>query len=116
MLLIVEIILRIAGVGHSNSPTDADPVLNWVHPKNYLYKMYSPSREFGGYKVYFDSCGRRSQLQGVARGKLKSTMSVVLLGDSFVEALQVPYDSSAVGILSAQYPRTQVLNYGVTGY
>jgi lysophospholipase L1-like esterase len=116
MLLIVEIVLRIAGMGYSNSPTDADPVFNWVHPKNYLYKMYSPLREFGGYEVYFDSFGRRSQLPRIARQKPKSIATVAILGDSFVEALQVPYDSSTVGILSNRFPGTDVLNYGVTGY
>ena len=103
-------------MGYSNSPADADPVYNWVHPKNYQYRIYTPSREFGGYKVYFDSCGRRSQLPEAAEKEPRSTLLVAFLGDSFVEALQVPYDSSFVGILSADYPNTAMLNYGVTGY
>lgn len=115
LLLVVEIVLRIMGYGYSNSPADPDPVLHHVHPADYFYKVYTPGGEFGDFTVYYDSLRRRSPLPGnMKTDSAKKTVAV--LGDSFVEALQVPYDSSFVGLLARRFPDTRFLNYGVTGY
>ena len=116
LLAIVEIIFRLLGWGYNNSPADRDSVLCYVHPSNYLYKSYSPSEEFGDHMIYFDSLGRRSQLPGVAKRRSTASKKIVFLGDSFTEALQVPYDSSFIGLLAAKYDDVEFLNYGVTGY
>ena len=117
LLVILEIVLRLLGYGYNNSPADPDPVLHHVHPANYLYKLYTPGEEFGNFMVYYDSLGRRSQLPGLAgKGSTKINKTVAFFGDSFVEALQVPYDSSFIGLLSKKFSDARFLNYGVTGY
>ncbi len=116
LLFIVEACLRFLGKDYGNSPADADPVVNYVHPANYYYKMFTPSGEFGGYSIYFDSLGRRAQVPDRALRLSRDAPCVVFLGDSFTEALQVPYDSSFIGILSNRFPYASLLNYGVTGY
>lgn len=115
LLFLLEAVLRLWGRDYGNSPADADPYLNWVHPRDYRFTSFSPSGEFGGFPVYFDREGRRAPLPEQAMPKV-ITKSVWMLGDSFTEALQVPYDSSFAGRLAATAPHTLVLNYGVTGY
>ena len=78
--------------------------------------MFTPSGEFGGFQIYFDSLGRRSQLPEQSSKEIRPKPQFAFLGDSFTEALQVPYDSSFIGILANTYPDAQMLNYGVTGY
>jgi len=116
MLIPIELALRFFHLGYSNAPVDADHVVNWKHPVDYRYTMFTPSGEFGGFPVYFDSLGRRNQLPEKAKHRDASDSTIVFLGDSFVEALQVPYDSSFVGILSNRFPKVSFLDYGVTGY
>lgn len=116
LLLIMEVYLRFLGKDYGNSPADADPVVNYVHPANYYYKMFTPSGEFGGYSIYFDSLRRRAQVPELAIHRPGTAPNIVFLGDSFTEALQVPYDSSFIGILSTRFPQAAFLNYGVTGY
>lgn len=116
LLLIVEVILRLTGSGYSNSPTDADHTLNWVHPANYEYKLFGITGEFQDFIVYFDSLHRRNQVPAKAIAHPPGTKQIAFLGDSFVEALQVPYDSCFVGLLADQYRDISFLNYGVTGY
>lgn len=116
LLLFVELGLRVLHLGYSNCPVDADHVLNWRHPFNYRYKMFTPSGEFGGFPVYFDSLGRRAQVPELAPEHSLSDSSIVFLGDSFVEGIQVPYDSTFIGLLAARFPHVSFLNYGVTGY
>lgn len=116
LLLLLELSLRLLYRNDGNSPVNPDPVLNWVHLKNYRYTMFTPSGEFGGFDVYIDSMGRRASLPEKAIPRSSSTAPYVFLGDSFTEALQVPYDSSFIGVLSQQFPNETFLNYGVTGY
>ena len=116
LLAITELTLRILGYGYNNSPADPDPVLHHVHPANYLYKLYTPGGEFGDYMVYYDSLGRRSDLPEKIPTIQTNIRTVAFFGDSFVEALQVPYDSSFTGLLAKKFPGTNMLNYGVTGY
>lgn len=115
LLFLLEALFRLNGKDYGNSPADADPYLNWVHPRDYRFTSFSPSGEFGGFSVYYDKEGRRAPLPEQAMQKAIAK-SVWLLGDSFTEALQVPYDSSFAGRLAAAAPHTLVLNYGVTGY
>lgn len=116
LLGLLEIVLRVWGRGYNNAPVDSDPVLDWVHPNDYAYTSYGPSGEFGNFTVYFDSLGRRSQLPQKASPRPPGSQTIAFIGDSFVEALQVPYDSSFTGRLAARYPGISFVNYGVTGY
>lgn len=116
LLLVLELALRVLYRNDGNSPANPDPVLNWVHLSNYRYTMFTPSGEFGGFEVYLDSLGRRAQLPEKTVSSNSNMASYIFLGDSFTEALQVPYDSCFTGILSRQFVNDRFLNYGVTGY
>ena len=116
LLLVLELVLRVINKNDGNSPVDPDPVLNWVHLTNYRYTMFTPSGEFGGFPIYLDSLGRRAQLPEKVGSNRSAKAPYIFLGDSFTEALQVPYDSCFTGILSRQSPNQLFLNHGVTGY
>jgi lysophospholipase L1-like esterase len=116
LLALVELGLRMAGKDYGNVPTNADPRLNWVHPRDYRYTVFSTTGEFGGHTVYFDSVGRRAALPGQSPALPSSAPTLLFLGDSFTEAIQMPYDSCFTGRLAKSLTGTRVLNYGVTGY
>lgn len=116
LLLLAEIVLRMLGYGYSNSPADPDPYLHHVHPPAHLYRSYTPGGEFGDFMIYYDSLGRRSPVPGTAAQPPSTNAGIVFTGDSFVEALQVPYEQSFTGLLAKAYPDKHIINYGVTGY
>jgi len=41
-LVIVEIMLRILGIGYGNAPLINDPVFHHIHPKSYSFKSHDP--------------------------------------------------------------------------
>lgn len=92
--------------------------LGWAHPPN--GDLLFERQEFR-IPVHFSSAGLRDREYPFR--KPPGTVRVAWLGDSFVEALQVPFDSSAVkrleAALNAAAPpgvRFEVLNFGVSGY
>ncbi|HYE55354.1 MAG TPA: hypothetical protein VD996_10935, partial [Chitinophagaceae bacterium] len=116
LLLLTELVLRVLGYGYSNSPADADPYLHHVHPRDHLFKCYTPGGEFGDFMVYYDTLGRRTMPPDPLKQKPRPMNSIVFMGDSFVEGLQVPYDQSFIGLIEKKLYRYRFLNYGVTGY
>jgi lysophospholipase L1-like esterase len=94
------------------------PRLGWTHKPN-ADIVYERS-EFR-IPVHFSSAGLRDGEYAFA--KPAATARLVYLGDSFVEAVQVPFDSCAEERLEAQLRRQppdarrwEVLNFGVSGY
>jgi len=92
--------------------------LGWTHKPNadIVYE-----RDEFRIPVHFSSVGLRDREYPFA--KPAATGRIVFLGDSFVEAVQVPFDSSAAERLEMrllkQPPggrRWEVLNFGVAGY
>lgn len=111
-----ELALRATQFGFLNAPTVSDPVVHHVHPRDYFFRSYDPGGEFGGHLIRYDGEGRRVDLSatGAAGGP---EVRLALMGDSFVEAVQVPYEQSIAGLLQeAMSGRAVVRNYGVTGY
>ena len=113
-----ELALRVANMGFGNSPMEPDPFLHHVHPRNYQFVQQHPSGELGGFQIEYDEEGR------VFRGKeaapviaAAATCRVALMGDSFTEGGQVPFDKTFAGILErAGREKCAVRNYGVRSY
>ncbi len=112
---VLEVGLRILGIGYGNSPLNADPDLHHVHPKDYCFLSHTPSKEFGGFQVCYDQEGYRV---GEAPGELPNSgqRRIAFLGDSFTEALQVEWKDSFVGLFEANAEVSAVRNFGVSSY
>ena len=119
-VLVAEAALRVSGMGFGNSPMESDQFLNHVHPKNYSFVQQHPSGELGGFEIEYDSEGRvfrGSRSAPVAPPGQPQPCRVALMGDSFTEGGQVPFDKSFAGILeSAARDRCEVRNYGTRSY
>jgi hypothetical protein len=86
--LAAEILLRLLGVTHGVAPVDPHPVVHHWHPSNLRYQAWSPTGEYGGFWVHLNGAGM------VTSRELAPTPEpgIVLLGDSFVEGMNVPED------------------------
>lgn len=116
-LFCAEMMLRCFKVGYGNAPLVSDPVLHHAHPKNYTYLAYAPSGEYGGFLVHYDSEGFASDPQGYSSNSGRAQARIAFMGDSFVEAGQVPFRSSFVGLVSELIKRNGIVkNYGVSSY
>lgn len=107
-LVLIEVLLRVFGLGYQNRPLEPHPVLHHVHPKSYLYRSH-----FGGHEVYYDHNGLVSDPDGKA--EKVGDCRIAFLGDSFTESRQVPYTQSFVGLLDKR-TNCIVRNYGVASY
>jgi hypothetical protein len=72
-----------------------------------------------GHDVSFNSAGLRDREHAVA--KEPGVFRILLLGDSFMEALQVPFDSSTPSLLERELTRragrpVEVINAGTSGW
>ena len=110
--------LRVVGIGYGHSPIVSDAVMHHVHPKDYRFLAHKPSGEYGGFPVYYDDEGRvsdperRFQFDPSAHRRI-----IAVLGDSHVEALQVPYGRSFVGLLNeGSADDVLFLNFAVSSY
>lgn len=116
--VVVEVGLRVAGMGFGNSPMEPDPFLHHVHPKSYRFIQQHPSGELGGFEIEYNAEGRVYRGGGDAPesgGRLPCR--VALMGDSFTEAGQVPFAASFAGLLEhAARGTCDVRNYGVRSY
>jgi len=117
-LVVAEVILRVLGLGYGNAPLVSDPLLHHAHERNYHFLAHTPSGEFGGYEVYFDVEGRIADPQRrLVYDPSRHHRPVAFMGDSLVEALQVPYAATFVGLLNRNArPDVFVTNFGVAGY
>lgn len=115
LLGVMEIVLRIFGLNYGNCPLNRDPLLHHTHPKDYTYLSYDIRGEFGGFKVRFDSQGRRTKLDTLKSIEKKS--EIWFLGDSYTEACQVCWEETYVGMVESKIePKRLAVNYGVSGY
>ena len=104
-------------MGYGNSPHLSHPILHHVRPSNYVYQAYSLSGEYGGHQVYFDEKGHRNYLPNNSPEKGIYTDRIAVLGDSFVEAIELPYEQTLSGILDLSSKlHVQFKNYGCSSY
>ncbi len=116
-LLIAEGVLRLAGISIPNFH-QPDPVLGASLRPNAEGWWTKEGKAF----VRINASGRRD----VDRPKTKppGTFRIAVLGDSYAEALQVPYEKSISGVLESELngrppapgTRFEVFNFGVSGY
>ena len=115
----VEVTLRAMGMGFGNSPMEPDPALHHVHPRNYRFVQQHPSGELGGFAIEYDAEGRvfRGSKAAPIGPRPPAACRVALMGDSFTEGGQVPFDASFAGKLEEAGRSTcEVRNYGVRSY
>jgi lysophospholipase L1-like esterase len=115
-LVVAEIVLRVFDIGYGTAPLESDPVLHHVHPRSYEFRVHQVSGEYGGHLVRYDEQGRTCDPDHPAVDASRAAYRVAFLGDSYVEATQVPYADSFVGRLQAGAPNAALRNYGVSSY
>lgn len=109
--------LRVLQRGYGNAPLNSDPVLHHVHPNHYTFRVHSPSEEFGGHLVRYDEKGQTVDPHAPPVDPAQAAYRIAFLGDSYVEATQVPYARSFVGRLQELAgPGACLRNYGVSSY
>lgn len=115
-VVLAEVSLRVMNMGFGNSPMEPDSVLHHVHPKSYSFIQQHPSGELGGFEIEYNDDGRVYRGRATARPEPATGCRVALMGDSFVEAGQVPFAQSFSGLLEAAAPKCAVRDYGTRSY
>src|SRR4029079_10707424 len=118
-LLALEVGLRVLGLG-SDAFMQPDPWCGWVHVPGRHGSVESEDRSLGRQMpITIDSLGLRDVER--RREKPPGTYRVVLIGDSYVEDQQVPFDSCLSRRLERRLAGTggrqvEVWNCGVSGW
>ena len=113
-LAVIELILRVTSLGYLGIPVEGHPVLHHVNPANLEFSTYDLRGEVDETLVIYDEYGFR--VPDRSHEYLKDKESVVFLGDSFVEASEVEYWDSFVGLFAKAHADKSVYNMGVTSY
>jgi hypothetical protein len=112
-----EMTLRMLHIGYGNAPLVSDPILNHIHPKNYEFRSHTPSGEYGGFVVKYDAEGLVVDPNEHRPSNAPTAYRWAFMGDSCVEAGQVPYRESFVGRLNTALQGNAIVrNYGVSSY
>ncbi len=88
-----------------------DPLLGWSNKPD-VWGIYK--RDEFAYKVSINSYGMRQK--SISKIKKKGIYRIAILGDSFVWGIGVDNDHRVTESLERILPRTEVLNFGVSGY
>jgi lysophospholipase L1-like esterase len=117
-LVLCELWLHHKQLGYGRIPLIADPVLHHVHEPGYQYTYNDLAGEISPHRVFYNADGLVSGSSGGSNDALEDRpFRVAFVGDSFVEASQVSYEDSFVGILEERAgERAWVRNYGVSSY
>lgn len=113
-LAAIELILRVTSLGYLGIPVEGHPVLHHVNPANLEFSTYDLRGEVDETMVIYDEYGFR--VPDRSHEYLKDKESVVFLGDSFVEASEVEYWDSFVGLFAKAHADKSVYNMGVSSY
>jgi hypothetical protein len=113
-LLLCEIVLRILGISF--------PVILWTDPIRgvaHIPGVHSGPRVDGHAWIEINSAGMRGP-EAASRARA-GTYRIALLGDSFIEAFEVPFDKTIGEVLGRRLAArrggpVEVLNFGVGGY
>lgn len=123
-----EVALRIAGIEHQPPlPSDSeslaytvkDPYRGWS-PRPNIQTVWAGEGEVS--EVKMNSLGMRDRERTLERPA--NSYRIAVLGDSFMEALQVPLEKTALAVMETQLKTcpilkgktVEVLNFGVQGY
>ena len=99
-----------------------DPSVGWKHPPDFsfFWNGRNPYCIEFGVQVATNSFGFRDTAR--TREKAPRAIRIAILGDSFIEAIQVPMPGTATALLEAElhrrFPNTpiEVMNFGVSNY
>jgi hypothetical protein len=113
-LVLCELLLRLLGVGY--------PVYVWMHPVRGIAHIpgMKSSKQYEGHSwIEINSDGWRGP--EAALKAPPGTFRIALLGDSYIEAFEVPYEKTAGEVLEARLSAlrgtpVEVLNFGLGGY
>lgn len=116
-LVVAELYLRTRGPLKVHGVTFSDPVLHHDHKPGWSAQIDSFTNEYDSFPIAFDQDGCRYDPQAAPVTHGTEANRVAFLGDSFVEAYQVPYAQSFVARVEKEFgTRAWVRNYGVTSY
>src|SRR5689334_20601063 len=78
LLAIMEVALRILGIGYGNTPIVGHPIFHHWHPASYKCLAWGPHNQWGGFDLEFnaDGCCMRHEIPPV------NHPSILFLGDS----------------------------------
>ena len=116
---LLELTLRVLELGFGESPLLYDPQIHHRHPPNYVFRRKDDGNgEFGGFLIEYDNLGRSVDPdRQIAFDPAKHKRIIAVLGDSMVEAGQVTYRDSFVGLLNRRAaPDAFAHNWGVASY
>lgn len=113
-VLVLEIVLRILGLGYGRSGHISDAYLHHVNPSSFEYVAHSPAGEFEKCVVKYNSYGfRQNNMETVAQKK----KIIALLGDSYTLSRELAYDSTFAGRLESRLADScGIINFGVASY
>ncbi len=113
-----EFSLRYFGLGYNVQPINHSSSNHHEHPKNFTFRSYEPSGEWGNFTIKFDMFGNRIIKNICSKENSEYTSRIILLGDSFIEGIQVSDEDSVGGLLQKEYckKKLKVVNLGVTSY
>ena len=117
MFLVCEIYLRINKKGFNVQPINPSSYAHHEHPKNFQFRTYHPSKEWGDFLISFDEFGNR-KIEGICRKETRFNSNIIFLGDSFTEAIQVSDNNSFAGLVQKELcdKKIKISNLGVTSY
>ena len=116
LIVLVEILLRLTGIGYGNSPIEPDQRLHHSHPRNYEFVSYHPGADFIGHKVFYDEFGYRVKSKNPILREDDANRRIAFLGDGFTEANSVSWEQSFIGLIESKNPNLVVRNFGVGSY
>ena len=113
-----EYLLRYYGLGFNVQPINQSASNHHEHPKNFKFRSYEPNGEWGNFIINFDKYGNRIIKNICTKENSEYTSRIILLGDSFIEGIQVSDKESVGGLLQKEYcqKKIKVINLGVTSY
>jgi hypothetical protein len=117
-LLVTEVGLRFISVGFDDDFTVPDLQLGWSLRPNFSGWTAEENRLY----VHINSDGLRDREHSVT--KSSNTVRVAVLGDSYMEAMNVPLDKTFSSFLEGNLnacvepkgKRVEIINFGIAGY
>jgi lysophospholipase L1-like esterase len=116
---LLEVALRVLELGFGEAPLLNDAQIHHRHPPDYVFRRKDDGRgEFGGFLIEYDRLGRSVDPdKQIVFDPARHKRTIAVLGDSMVEAGQVPYRDSFIGLLNRRAaPDTFAHNWGVASY
>ena len=115
-VVLVEILLRLVGIGYGNAPIELNQRLHHLHPRNYEFVSFHPGGEFIGHKIFYDEFGYRVKSKNPVLREDNAVRRIAFLGDGFTEANSVSWEQSFVGLIESKNSNLNVRNFGVASY